>query len=196
MTKINQDLSGRKVCIMATDGFEQSELLEPLDQLKEAGAEVKIASLKEGEIRGWNKDDWGQSVSVDQLIADTRVDDFDALVLPGGQINPDLLRVDKDAVALVREFNEAGKPIAAICHGPWLLVEAGLAKNRNMTSYKSIRTDLANAGARVLDEQVVIDGNFITSRNPDDLDAFCEAIADMLVTGAEVDLKVDNLAHA
>lgn len=196
MSKINQDLSGRKVCIMATDGFEQSELLEPLHQLKEAGADVKIASLKAGEIRGWNEKDWGQKVSVDQLITETSADDFDALVLPGGQINPDILRADDDAVALIRSFNDAGKPIAAICHAPWLIIEAGLAKGKNMTSYNSIRTDLSNAGARVLDEQVVVDGNLITSRNPDDLDVFCSAIADMLTTGAEAELKIEQVAHA
>ena len=196
MSKINQDLSGRRVCIMATDGFEQSELMEPLHQLKEAGAEVIIASLESGEIRGWNEKDWGQSVSVDQLITETSADEFDALVLPGGQINPDILRANKQAVALIRSFNDANKPIAAICHAPWLLVEAGLTKGRDMTSYPSIRTDLRNAGARVLDEKVVVDGNIITSRNPDDLDVFCAAIADAMTTGAEVEAVLQNLAHA
>lgn len=173
-------LTDRRILIMATDGFEQSELEIPLAKLKQAGAEVRIASLEEGQIKGWDEDDWGDKVDVDLLIADASAEDFDALVLPGGQINPDLLRVEEKAIALIQDFAEAGKPIAAICHAPWLLVEAGLAKGRNMTSYKSIRTDVANAGAQVFDKDVVIDGNIITSRCPDDLPAFCDAIVEAL----------------
>ena len=169
-------LSKRRILIMATDGFEQSELEVPLERLRDAGAEVDIASLQMGEITGWDEDDWGDEIEVDLLSAD----DYDALVLPGGQINPDLLRVDDKAIALIKSFSDAGKPVAAICHAPWLLVEAGLAKGKRMTSYKSIRTDIANAGADVVDEKVVVDGNIITSRCPDDLPAFCDAIVEAL----------------
>ena len=176
-------LKGRKILIMATDGFEQSELEVPLEQLEKAGAEVDIASLKSGEICGWDKDDWGDDIDVDLLIADAKAADYDAIVLPGGQINPDLLRVEPAAIALIQDFAKADKPIAAICHAPWLLVEAGLAKGKRLTSYKSIRTDVANAGAEVVDEAVVVDGNIITSRCPDDLDAFCDAIVAALVDG-------------
>ncbi|MBB6425375.1 type 1 glutamine amidotransferase domain-containing protein [Sphingopyxis sp. JAI128] len=183
MTK-SEILSSRRILIMATDGFEQSELDVPLERLQAAGAEVDIASIGTDDITGWDGDDWGDEIEVDLRIADVRVDDYDALVLPGGQINPDLLRVEEKAVALIRAFADADKPIAAICHAPWLLIEAGLAKGRRMTSYKSIRTDIANAGADVVDEEVVVDGNIVTSRCPDDLPAFCDAIIDMLATAA------------
>ncbi|WP_077145616.1 type 1 glutamine amidotransferase domain-containing protein [Sphingopyxis sp. KK2] len=173
-------LDTRRILIMATDGFEQSELEVPLKRLQDAGAEIDIASLETGDITGWDEDDWGDEIEVDLLIADAKAEDYDALVLPGGQINPDLLRVDDKAIALIKAFADAGKPVAAICHAPWLLVEAGLAKGRKMTSYKSIRTDVANAGAEVVDEEVVVDGNIITSRCPDDLPAFCDAIIDAL----------------
>jgi len=173
-------LASRRILIMATDGFEQSELEVPLERLAEAGADVDVASIKMAEITGWDKDDWGDDVEVHLKIADADVDDYDALVLPGGQINPDLLRVEKDAIALIQAFAAAGKPVAAICHAPWLLIEAGLAKGRRMTSYKSIRTDVANAGAEVVDEAVVVDGKIITSRCPDDLPAFCDAIVESL----------------
>lgn len=172
----SKPLAARRILIVATDGFEQSELEVPLHRLDEAGAKVDIASLDEGEITGWDEDDWGDDVEVDLTIADAKASDYDALVLPGGQINPDLLRVEDSAISLIRDFAKAGKPIAAICHAPWLLIEAGLAKGRRMTSYKSIRADVANAGADVVDEPVVVDGAIITSRCPDDLPAFCDAI--------------------
>ena len=175
-----EPLASRRILIMATDGFEQSELEVPLERLQAAGADVDVASLDAGDITGWDEDDWGDDVAVDLKIADADVVDYDALVLPGGQINPDLLRVDDSAVALIRDFAKAGKPIAAICHAPWLLIEAGLAKGKRMTSYKSIRTDVTNAGAEFVDEAVVIDGQIITSRCPDDLPAFCDAIIDAL----------------
>ena len=171
-----EPLVSHRILIMATDGFEQSEFEVPLERLQAAGAEVDIASLKSGDITGWDGDDWGDDVEVDLKISDVKVDDYAALVLPGGQINPDLLRVDADAVALIRAFDQAGKPIAAVCHAPWLLIEAGLAKGKRLTSYKSIRTDVTNAGADFVDKAVVIDGNIITSRCPDDLPAFCDAI--------------------
>ena len=169
-------LSDRRILIMATDGFEQSELEVPLERLEAAGADVDIAALGTDDITGWDKDDWGEEVEVDLSIADAHVDNYDALVLPGGQINPDLLRVEDKAISIIRAFAGAGKPVAAICHAPWLLVEAGLASGTRMTSYKSIRTDVANAGAQVVDESVVVDGNIITSRCPDDLPDFCDAI--------------------
>ncbi len=178
---MNTPLAARRILIMATDGFEQSELEVPLEKLKEAGAEVRVASLKEGQIKGWDDDNWGDEIDVDLLIADARAEDFDVLVLPGGQINPDLLRVEEEAIALIQAFADADKPVAAICHAPWLLVEAGLAKGRNMTCYKSIRTDVANGGAQVFDKEVVVDGNIITSRCPDDLPAFCDAIIETVV---------------
>lgn len=173
-------LSNRRVLIMATDGFEQSELEVPLERLRAAGAEVDVASIRTDAITGWDDGDWGEDVGVDLTIADALVDNYDALVLPGGQINPDLLRVEPDAVALIKRFVSGGKPVAAICHAPWLLVEAGLASGRRMTGYKSIRTDVANAGAEVVDEAVVVDGCIITSRCPDDLPAFCDAIVDAI----------------
>lgn len=169
-------LSARKILIMATNGFEQSELEVPLERLEDAGADVVIASLTTDNIRGWDENEWGDAIDVDLLIQDAKAADYDALVLPGGQINPDLLRVEDRAIALIKAFAQAGKPIAAICHAPWLLIEAGLVDGRKMTSYKSIRTDLANAGAEVVDKDVVVDGNIITSRSPDDLPAFCDAI--------------------
>ena len=165
-----------RVLIIATDGFEQSELTGPRDALNKAGIETVIASPEAGEIKGWQHTDWGDPVKVDQTLDEVDPDTFDALVLPGGQMNPDVLRMNKKAVAIVRSFAQASKPVAAICHGPWLLVEADLVKGRTVTSWPSIRTDLRNAGADVVDREVVVDGNFITSRKPDDIPAFSEAV--------------------
>lgn len=165
-----------RVLIMATDGFEQSELTGPRDALNAAGIETVVASPEAGQIKGWNHTDWGDSVAVDMTLDQVDPADFDGLVLPGGQINPDKLRMDETAVDLVRGFAQAGKPVAAICHGPWLLAEAGLVRDRTVTSWPSIRTDLRNAGAEVIDKEVVIDGNIITSRNPDDIPAFSNAV--------------------
>lgn len=175
-------LTSRRILIMAADGFEQSELEVPLERLQDAGANIDIASIEMGDITGWDDDDWGDEIEVDLKISDVDIDDFDALVLPGGQINPDLLRANEAAVSLIRDFAATGKPVAAICHAPWLLIEAGLANGRRLTCYKSIRTDVANAGATVVDEAVVVDGNIITSRCPDDLPAFCDAIIEALAT--------------
>jgi protease I len=171
------DLSGRRICILATHGFEQSELVEPRDALRSAGATVDVVSPESDKIRGWKGDDWGDSAAVDAPLGGANAADYDALVLPGGQINPDLLRINDEAMALIKEFADAGKPIAAVCHAPWLLIEAGLAKGKTMTCYTSIRTDLKNAGANYVDQEVAVDGNLITSRNPDDLPAFNAAIA-------------------
>jgi protease I len=169
-----------KIAILATNGFEQSELEVPLGDLRERGATVHVVSLEAGEIKGWDEDDWGSAVPVDKVLGDVDAADYDALVLPGGQINPDLLRVEKEAVALVKAFAASDKPVAAICHAPWLLVEADLLKGRRATSYHSIRKDVENAGADWQDEKVVRDGNLITSRKPDDLSAFVDAIWDAL----------------
>ncbi len=169
-----------RVLIMASDGFEQSELFVPLEKLKAAGHQVDVAAPEAGEITGWDKDDWGKSVTADKAIAGLSEGDYDALVMPGGVINPDTLRQDDKAVALIRDFADAGKPVAAVCHAPWLLIEAGLAQGRRLTGYGSIRTDLKNAGAEVVDEKVVVDRGVITSRNPGDLDAFVGAIEDAL----------------
>ncbi|MGN6466040.1 MAG: type 1 glutamine amidotransferase domain-containing protein [Rhizobiaceae bacterium] len=171
-------ISDSRIMILATNGFEQSELETPRDRLKEAGATVDIVSLKPGEIKGWDKKDWGSAVRVDRTLEDVSVDDYDALVLPGGQINPDLLRVEKKAVDFVRDFEATGKPLAAICHAPWLLVEAGVIEGKRVTSYKSIVTDVKNAGGRWEDSETVVDGNLITARNPGDLEPFSRAIID------------------
>ena len=173
-------LADTKIAILATDGFEQVELTKPKAALADAGATVHVVSPESGQIKGWDQDDSGDSVAVDVAIADADASAYDALVLPGGQINPDKLRIDDDALAFVKAFASAGKPIAAICHAPWLIVEAGLADGRDMTSYTSIRTDIKNAGATVHDKEVVRCENgpfvLITSRNPDDIPAFNQAI--------------------
>jgi protease I len=166
----------QRVLIIATDGFEQSELMEPKRLLEEAGAEVSVASLKLGDIRGWDQKDWGESVRVDCVVGDVSADDYDALLLPGGQMNPDILRTEHAVIEIIRDFDAAEKPIAAICHAPWLLAEADLVEGRTVTGWPSIRTDLANAGAAVVDEEVVVDGNFITSRKPGDIPAFTGAL--------------------
>jgi protease I len=170
----------KNILIIATNGFEQSELMEPHRILKEAGAKVTIASPEEGSIKGWDQSDWGESVDVDLTLDEVSSGDFDAVVLPGGQINPDILRLEPRAIELVREFNSAGKPVAAICHAPWLLIEAGIVEGKTATSWPSVRTDLANAGAKVVDREVAVDGNIITSRKPDDIEAFSNAVMEAL----------------
>jgi len=177
------DLNGKKVLILATNGFEQSELEVPRDKLAEAGATVHVVSPESGKIRGWDMKDWGHSVKVDKTLADVSADDYDAIVMPGGQINPDLLRVNADALALIRAFYDSGKVVAAVCHAPWLLIEAGIIKGRKATSYKSIKTDLINAGARWEDKEVVVDQGLITSRNPGDLVAFSAKIIEEINEG-------------
>jgi protease I len=165
-------LTGRKIAILATDGFEQVELTEPRRALQEAGAEVVVVSQKSGSIQGMNHAEKGDTVTVDATLADVSADQFDGLVLPGGVANPDYLRVDKDAVAFVRRFAAVGKPIAAICHGPWTLIEADAVRGKKMTSWPSLQTDLRNAGANWVDQPVVRDGQLVTSRKPDDLPQF------------------------
>lgn len=165
-----------KILIMATDGFEQAELTVPLDKLRAAGAHVRIAAPKGPSIKGWAETDWGESVPVDLQITEADAEDYDALVLPGGQINPDKLRTDDDAIDLILDFIDAGKPVAAICHAPWLLVEADAVDGRRVTSWASIKTDVENAGGEWVDEEVVVDDGIITSRSPKDLDAFVKTI--------------------
>lgn len=162
------------VAVLATDGFEQSELTEPVRALEEAGAAVHIVSPKHGQIRGWKDGNWGDSVDVDRTIeeAQARVSEYDALVLPGGVMNPDQLRMREDATRFVREFFKAGKPVAAICHGPQILIDCGVIEGRQVTSYPSIKNDLKNAGARWVDQEVVVDEGLVTSRTPEDLEAF------------------------
>lgn len=172
-----------KIAILATDGYEQVELTQPLEKLRAAGATVHVLSIKEGSIKGWDKDHWGDSVPVDKLVSAADVADYDALVLPGGQINPDTLRAEPVAVRFVHDFYNTKKTLAAICHGPWLLIEAGVIRDRDVTSFASIKTDVVNAGGRWHDEEVVTDQALITSRKPDDLPAFIAKIIEEVEEG-------------
>jgi protease I len=178
-------LEGCRIAILATDGFEQSELTEPRRLLEQAGAKTYvIAPGGATQIKGWQHKDWGDQVKVDIALKDAQVDDYDALVLPGGVMNPDLLRLQPSAIALIKSFGDAGKTIAAICHGPWTLIDAGLVEGRKITSWPSLRKDLENAGARWQDSEVVRDGQLISSRKPDDIPAFAAAIVDKLAHAA------------
>ncbi|MEX2530228.1 MAG: type 1 glutamine amidotransferase domain-containing protein [Gemmatimonadota bacterium] len=185
MSPAKYDLSNRTVAVLATDGFEKSELTKPLDALVKAGADAKVISLSSTSerIRGWAGGDWSDEVAVDGVVSNVSADDFDALVLPGGVMSPDTLRMDADAVDFVRGFFASGKPVAAICHGPWMIIEAEAAKGRQMTSYPSIRTDLQNAGARWVDEEVVVDQGLVTSRSPEDMDAFVDKMLEEIEEG-------------
>lgn len=169
-----------RVLIRATDGFEQSELMAPRERLEKADIETTVASIEDREITGWNDKDWGENVDVDITIDEVSANDYDALLLPGGQINPDILRMEESAITLIQSFNQQDKPIAAICHAPWLLAEADIVRGKTVTSWPSLRTDLRNAGANVVDQEVAKDGNLITSRNPDDIPAFSDALIDMV----------------
>ncbi|WP_375775988.1 type 1 glutamine amidotransferase domain-containing protein [Bradyrhizobium sp. ma5] len=177
------DLNGKKIAILAANGFEQAELEVPRDRLTKVGATVHVVSLAAGEIKGWDKKDWGRSVKVDKTLDEVAVDDYDAVVLPGGQINPDLLRVEPKALKFIKDIFDAKKVVAAVCHAPWLLIETGIAKGRRMTSFKSIKTDVANAGAKWEDAEVVVDQGVITSRNPGDLEAFSGKIIEEVKEG-------------
>ena len=169
---MEKSLKGKKVAILATDGFEQSELAEPLKALEKAGATAHIVSPKAGVIKGWKHTEWGDSFAVDATLDDADPHHYDALLLPGGVMNPDKLRRDPKVQQFVRSFFEEGKPVGAICHGPWTLIDAGVVKGRKVTSYETIQTDLENAGANWVDQEVVVDNGLVTSRKPDDLPAF------------------------
>lgn len=174
-------LTGKRIAILATDGVERAELEQPRTALDDAGGETVLLSIKTGSIDARNHDlEPAGEFPVDKRVVDANVEDFDGLVIPGGTVNADKLRLDDDAVAFVRDFVDSGKPVAVICHAPWTLVEAGVAKGRTLTSYPSLRTDLRNAGATVVDQEVAVDGNLISSRSPDDLPAFCAAVVDAL----------------
>jgi protease I len=175
-------LSGVRVAILATDGFEQSELLEPRQALDEAGARTEVVSLKSGKIKGWNHKEWGETVAVDKTVDSLDARNYDALLLPGGVMNPDSLRMNAKAVAFVKAFFDAKKPVAAICHGPWTLIEAGAVKGRTLTSWPSLKTDIQNAGGTWVDQEAVVDGNLVTSRNPKDIPAFNKAVAKLFAT--------------
>lgn len=182
-------LKGKTVAILATDGFEQSELADSKKALEKADATVHVVAPHSGEIKGWKEGNWGKNARVDHELNEASVNDYDALMLPGGVINPDKLRLDTRAITFVQHFFQAGKPVAAICHGAWVLVEADVVRGRVMTSWPSLQTDLRNAGATWVDEQVVVDGNLTTSRKPDDLPAFTKKMVEQFASAATPAVK-------
>jgi protease I len=181
-----ENLQGKKIAILATDGFEQVELTEPKKALEQAGARTEIVSPKSGEIKAWKSKEWGDTVKVDKTLDQARAQDYDALLLPGGVMNPDHLRMEPKAVSFVRDFVSTGRPVAAICHGPWTLIEAGVVKGKTFTSWPSVKTDLKNAGAHWVDQEVATDGQFISSRKPDDIPAFSKALIQSLSGGRQL----------
>jgi protease I len=188
------NLTGKRIAILATDGFEQSELTEPRDALAAAGARVDIVSLRAGRIQGMKHKEKGDQIDVTALLSEVNAGDYDALVLPGGLANPDEMRTHADAVQFVADFFHFGKPVGAICHGPWMLVEADMVEGRTVTSWPSLQTDLRNAGADWVDREVVLDDNLVTSRKPDDLPAFCEKLIMLIAAGLEGDpTDIDEL---
>lgn len=179
------ELKGKTIAILAADGVEEVEYQKPKEAVEQAGGKTELLSLETGEIQAMNHDiEQASKLTVDKKVADASPEDYDGLILPGGTINPDNLRQDQDAVSFVQEFFKTGKPVGAICHGPWLLVEADLVRERTLTSYPSIRTDIKNAGGKVVDEEVVVDQGLVTSRNPDDLPAFCAKIVEEFAEGS------------
>lgn len=180
---MSDSLKGKRVAILATEGFEYVELAEPREALEKAGAKTEVISPKDGKIKGWNKTDWGDSVSVDVSLKSAKPNDYDALLLPGGVMNPDHLRMEPAAVQFVKAFFDARKPVAAICHGPWILVEAGVVRGRTVTSWPSLRTDIRNAGGEWVDQEVVTDQGLVTSRKPADIPAFNEKMIEEFAEG-------------
>jgi protease I len=177
------ELDGKRIAFLFTEGVEQVELTEPLDAVRSAGADADLISLEQGEVQMFNHLDKGDTIEADRAVSDASASDYDGLVLPGGVANPDALRLDKDAVQFVRDFYEQDKPTGVICHAPWLLIEAGVAKGRTVTSWPSLQTDLRNAGAEWVDQEVVVDDGLVTSRKPDDLPAFCAKIVEEFAEG-------------
>ncbi len=180
---MGHQLKGRKIAILVADGFEQVEMTEPRKALEEAGAATEIVSPAEGEVRGWRGKDWGDRFAVDNPLRSAKPGDYDALLLPGGVMNPDTLRRNEQAVHFVRNFFDSGKPVAAICHGPWTLIDAGVIEGRTVTSFESIKSDLKNAGANWVDRDVVVDQGLVTSRKPDDIPAFVEKMIEEFAEG-------------
>ena len=185
-------LQGKTIAILATDGFEQAELTQPKKALEEAGARTQVISPKGGRIKGWDKKDWGEEVSVDVTLGSADPAKYDALLLPGGVMNPDQLRMIPDAVRFVKHFFEQAKPVAAICHGPWMLVEAGAVRGRTITSWPSLKTDIRNAGGTWVDEEVVLSNGVVTSRKPDDIPAFNRQMIDLFSKGVDASGKSDR----
>ena len=185
-----ENLTNKKVAILATNGFEESELPSPKAALEKAGATTEVISMESGSIKGWDNGNWGKEVDVDKLLSEANVKDYNALVLPGGVINPDILRRDENAVSFVRDFFKAHKPVAAICHGPQMLIEADVVNDRKITSFPSIKKDLMNAGAKWVDEEVVVDEGLVTSRSPEDLEAFNAKVIEEVAEGKHEDQTV------
>jgi protease I len=192
---MDKKLTGKKVAILVENGFEQVELTEPKAALEQAGAQTDIISPREGKVKGWQHTEWGDEFPVDVPLSKARADEYDALLLPGGVMNPDKLRMNREAVQFVKAFFEARKPVAAICHGPWTLIDAGVVKGRTMTSYPSIQTDLKNAGAEWVDREVVVDNGLVTSRRPDDIPAFNRKMIEEFAEGRHTPLQTEQ-SHA
>jgi len=190
----NGNLKGKKVAILVTDGFEQVELLEPRKALDQAGATTQVVSPMDKKVKGWDTKDWGKEVPVDVPLKSAKPEEFDALLLPGGVMNPDKLRMQPEAVEFVKHFTDAGKPVAAICHGPWTLIEAGAVSGRTMTSWPSLKTDLKNAGANWVDKEVVSDNTLVTSRKPDDIPAFNREMIRVFAEGARRESPLQKTA--
>jgi protease I len=180
-----EDLNGKKIAIIAAEGVEEVELVKPREAVENAGAETELLSIEEGEIQSVNGDlNKSETYAVDKLVSDASVGDYDGVILPGGVLNPDKLRVEESVIGFLQDYFETGKPVGVICHGPWTLVEADLVRDRKITSYPSVRTDIVNAGGNWVDEEVVVDEGLVSSRNPDDLPAFCDKIVEEFAEGA------------